>query len=566
MIKAAFVTQHESWPWERQLPTQQHVFEGVDFFASTDEAEIVFVYDALPESRFVLKRPVPVVFISSEPETVKRYAPAFLEQFDAVITADRETQHPRRIFVQAGLPWHVGCVSEKGGFLASPMTFDDFKKHEPSKTKLASVVSSNKAFTAEHRARLEFVAKLKEALGDQVDVFGRGIVDFADKRDVLDSYRYHIAIENCAIENYWTEKLADPFLTLTFPIYHGCPNITDYFPQDALRMINIYKPDEAIETIKEVIGSDLAERSREHLLEARRRVMHEHNVFGLLARVAKQMLAPETDSMQWRARTFRSENQFMSFVESPRLWLRIQLGRLPMLRKILRSLKGWGTKKNETMRHCWMYLTDEFYRSHQRWISHNPKDEVRYQYELPLGANILDVGGYVGDFAARFVDICDANIAVFEPIPKFASQIEQRFVENTKISVYEAGLSDKDEVVEFDLDADASGVFGSTGCQKVQVNLWDAERFLSQFGTDEWHLAKLNIEGGEYALLNRLIDTGRIRTIKYLQVQFHLHVPGAREQYKQLAKRLRRTHKLQWRYPFVWESWVLRKDASKQPT
>ena len=97
-------------------------------------------------------------------------------------------------------------------FLDSPFSFDDFETHDPQKTKLVSVVASNQTYLPGHRARLEFVAKLKEALGDQVDVFGRGINGFADKRDVLDDYRYHIAIENSVCENYWTEKLADPYM------------------------------------------------------------------------------------------------------------------------------------------------------------------------------------------------------------------------------------------------------------------------------------------------------------------------------------------------------------------
>ena len=563
MIKAAFVTLHASWPWERQLPGGQPAFDGAEFFVPVDEADIVFVYDALPEGRLVLKRPVPAVFVASEPENVKRYSPAFLAQFDAVITSDRDTAHPNRIFVQAGLPWHAGSMTAGGKLLDTPMTFEEFEAHEPRKTRLVSVVSSDKAFTAEHRARLAFVAKLKAALGDQVDVFGRGIADFADKRDVLDDYRYHIALENCAIEDYWTEKLADPYLTLTFPIYHGCPNIKDYFPEEALQPINIYEPDEAVEIIRKVIGSDLAEQRREHLLEARRRVMHEHNVFGLLAKTARDLLAADAGAAQRRARTLHPESHFLPLTAKLKLWLQHRIGQMPMLRKSLRFLKYKAHFVKVKAQHYWKYLTDEFYRSHQRWIRHNPQDDVRFQYDLPSGANILDVGGYAGDFAARFVELCNANVTVFEPVSKFAAQIEERFAGDPRVRVHEAGLSDKDEVAEFDLDADASGAFGSSGGQRVQVTLWDAERFLSQCGTNEWHLAKLNIEGGEYALLNRLIDTGRIASIKHIQVQFHLHVPGARDQYRQLAKRLRQTHKLQWRYPFVWESWVRREDAGR---
>jgi FkbM family methyltransferase len=563
MIKAAFITLHMHWPWQRQLPRTQPDFDGVEFFVPVNEADIVFVYDDIPNDKFVLTRPVPIIFVASEPENVKRYSSTFLAQFDAVITSDRHTPHPRRNFIQSGLPWHVGTMLEGGKLLNTPMTFEELKVYEPRKTRLISVVSSNKAFTPEHRARLAFVAKLKVAFGDQIDVFGRGIADFADKRDVLDAYRYHIALENCAIEDYWTEKLADPYLTLTFPIYHGCPNIKDYFPEESFQPINIYEPDEAIEIIRKVINSDLAEQRREYLLEARRRVMHEHNVFGMLAKLAKDILNKESVSRQQDLKTIYPESHFMPFAAKVKLWLQYQIEQRPILCKFVRFLKNRAHFLKTKIPHYWKYLTNEFYRSHQRWIRHNPHDEVRFKYDFPPGAYILDVGGYAGDFAAYFVELCDANISVFEPVPNFAAKIKERFAGDSRVQVYEAGLSDKDEMAEFDLDADASGIFGSSGGKKVQVTLWDAERFLSQCGTDEWHLAKLNIEGGEYALLNRLINTGRITTIMHIQVQFHLHVPGAREQYKQIAKRLRQTHDLQWRYPFVWESWIRRKDMGR---
>ena len=44
---------------------------------------------------------------------------------------------------------------------------------------------------------------------------------------MLDPYAYSIAIENIAMNNYWTEKIAD-VLGYTCPIYHGCSNIQDF--------------------------------------------------------------------------------------------------------------------------------------------------------------------------------------------------------------------------------------------------------------------------------------------------------------------------------------------------
>lgn len=73
-------------------------------------------------------------------------------------------------------------------------------------------------------------------------------------------------------------------------------------------------------------------------------------------------------------------------------------------------------------------------------------------------------------------------------------------------------------------------------------------------------LVKINIEGGEYDLLDYILSKGLHKNIKYLQVQFH-EVEGLDylTRYEQIKTILQTTHKLQWCYPFVWESWELLK-------
>ena len=86
----------------------------------------------------------------------------------------------------------------------------------------------------------------------------------------------------------------------------------------------------------------------------------------------------------------------------------------------------------------------------------------------------------------------------------------------------------------------------------VRYGCEDITKYLRQ----EIAVCKMNIEGGEYQLLDYIIETGTIKNIKNLQVQFHL-VKGydSEKCYKLIAKRLGQTHKITWRYPFVWESW-----------
>jgi hypothetical protein len=49
---------------------------------------------------------------------------------------------------------------------------------------------------------------------------------------------FHICIENTSIDNYFSEKLIDCFLTKTIPIYYGCPNIFRFFDIRGMYHVN----------------------------------------------------------------------------------------------------------------------------------------------------------------------------------------------------------------------------------------------------------------------------------------------------------------------------------------
>jgi hypothetical protein len=116
------------------------------------------------------------------------------------------------------------------------------------------------------------------------DLFGRGFQPVADKWDGLAPYRYSIAVENHSGPDYWTEKIVDCFLAGTMPIYFGATNIADYFPADSFVWLDIDDPN-APRRVAEIVRSDLAERHREAVAEARRRVLEEHNFFPRFAKL-----------------------------------------------------------------------------------------------------------------------------------------------------------------------------------------------------------------------------------------------------------------------------------------
>lgn len=86
------------------------------------------------------------------------------------------------------------------------------------KTKLVSMIASNKTITSGHRMRHDIVEKFK----DKIDIFGTindNQIDY--KLTGLKDYAFSIVVENTQCPGYYTEKLIDCFLTGTIPIFWG---------------------------------------------------------------------------------------------------------------------------------------------------------------------------------------------------------------------------------------------------------------------------------------------------------------------------------------------------------
>lgn len=102
------------------------------------------------------------------------------------------------------------------------------------KTKLVSMVASNKVMCAEHVLRQEVIQKFSK----ECDHFGRGYTPLENKEDGLKDYCFSIVMENGTYPNMFTEKITDCFMTGTIPIYYGINNIGDYFDTEGIIMLH----------------------------------------------------------------------------------------------------------------------------------------------------------------------------------------------------------------------------------------------------------------------------------------------------------------------------------------
>lgn len=194
------------------------------------------------------------------------------------------------------------------------------------------------------------------------------------------------------------------------------------------------------------------------------------------------------------------------------------------------------------------------------WFKVNGDHTLRLNYPLTKDSVVLDLGGYKGDFAQNIYDKYNCSIHVFEPVSSFYSFIKERFSTNEKVSVYPFGLSDSNKELFISNSADGSSVFLKTE-NSEKIELKSIVQFLEENTISSVDLIKINIEGGEYEVLESLLKSDKIKIFKNLQIQFHdFIIENAEERMKNIQKQLQKTHEITYQYEFVWENWKLKSE------
>lgn len=170
---------------------------------------------------------------------------------------------------------------------------------------------------------------------------------------------------------------------------------------------------------------------------------------------------------------------------------------------------------------------------------------------------VFDVGGFYGDFTEQVLSICTCDVYIFEPVKKFHEAIEKRYLNNKKIYLFNAGLSNKDSYTQISLEGSSSSVFKNSQSNHENIKLISAVDFIRNNNIRRIDFIKINIEGGEYDLLETLCEDKEIvNSVKTILIQFHDFVPDAENRRKSIQQKLSLTHKQEWDYPFIWERWT----------
>ena len=203
------------------------------------------------------------------------------------------------------------------------------------------------------------------------------------------------------------------------------------------------------------------------------------------------------------------------------------------------------------------YFPSNFDKAYKKWIKSGGDDKYRYDFDLNKQSLVLDFGGYKGQWASDIYSKYNCKIIIFEPVQEFYLKIQQRFKLNKNISVncFALGKNNRDEKIY--LNADGSSLYVASENYEI-IKYIDLLTFFNKNKISQVDLIKINIEGGEYELLNTLINTSLISKIKHIQVQFHNINENSNYEMNLISDKLKKTHNLNFDYEFIWQDWTLK--------
>ena len=160
--------------------------------------------------------------------------------------------------------------------------------------------------------RVKFITSLCEKYPNIIDVFGEGWDNrlnssykgelkwhnlggtkrLPNKNDLINEskynglkdYSYSLCFENSSYDNYFTEKFTDCILSWTIPIYFGCSNIKNYFPEDSFYIVDINDLNN-IDQVIEIINRPITKKNIKSLEEARNLILNKYNIWSTINRI-----------------------------------------------------------------------------------------------------------------------------------------------------------------------------------------------------------------------------------------------------------------------------------------
>ncbi len=257
--------------YKKQTPGSSGVWENIEGVSNLEEADYIISLPSCGDPHFL-------------PSTIDK---------DKIIELRREPD-----FIQ---PWS-SCgakisvdYSSTEKYHVSTWQFLSVDYDKVINTEYNSKIKTEKCSTVcspKWQHRNKFLYELALSTPYQIDMFGPPVMEkiFGKlyrpihsrwKDTALEPYDYSIAMENSSQPNYFTEKINDCYLAWSMPIYWGCPNINEFFPEDSYKLLDIKDP----QCIKEIMEQPIEDKHIKAMQEARDLIANKYNIWPTIKKL-----------------------------------------------------------------------------------------------------------------------------------------------------------------------------------------------------------------------------------------------------------------------------------------
>jgi FkbM family methyltransferase len=170
-------------------------------------------------------------------------------------------------------------------------------------------------------------------------------------------------------------------------------------------------------------------------------------------------------------------------------------------------------------------------------VSHFDRPTLRYLYreifarqyyyfrtesETPV---VLDCGANVGMASVYFKWLYPkARVRAFEPDPSTFKMLQQNLVRNhLDVEAYNCALWDSNTELDFFVDSTKPGglLMSTDPSRRKAEPIQVPARKLSDFIDTTIDFLKLDVEGAEHRVINDLVQTGKLKNIRQMVVEYH---------------------------------------------
>lgn len=196
------------------------------------------------------------------------------------------------------------------------------------------------------------------------------------------------------------------------------------------------------------------------------------------------------------------------------------------------------------------------------YIKEDRKYDFRHRYNLMPGDVVFDLGAHKGSWCKRMLSMYpESRMHLFELLPKYAEDLMQRFHGFDNVIVNDFGISAQAAELRISEDGLSSSAVSHKTGSKVHIGkIKGFDEYVMAKSISNIKLMKMNIEGGEYDLLEYLIGTEWIGRIEDIQIQFHNYGEEYVQRRNEIRQELSKTHYLTYDYAWTFENWRIKAD------